>query len=137
MKLDTEQQLMKMMLENSETIAVIGLSDKPYRTSYQISKAMQQAGYKIIPVNPHIDEALGEKAYPSIEDVKEPYQLINVFRRSEYLKELSKEIVTSDAEYVWMQQGVADQTAYEYLTKYHKKVVMDRCIKVAHAVLMT
>ncbi|WP_082631286.1 CoA-binding protein [Gracilibacillus massiliensis] len=133
---DKEQLLMKEMLDNTKSIAVIGLSDKPSRTSYQIAKAMQQSGFKIIPVNPNIDEVLGEKAYKSILDVKEDYQLINVFRRSVYLYDLAKEIVKTDADYVWMQQGVTDQAAYEYLVKHNKHVIMDRCIKVAHSVLM-
>ncbi|SHN17571.1 CoA-binding protein [Gracilibacillus kekensis] len=133
---DKEQLLMKKMLDNTKSIAVIGLSDKPSRTSYQIAKAMQQAGYKIIPVNPNVEEALGEKAYNAILDVKEDFQLINVFRRSVYLYDLSKEIVKTDADYVWMQPGVTDQAAYDYLTKHNKQVIMDRCIKVAHSVLM-
>lgn len=133
---ENEQALMLDMLKKSKAIAVIGLSDKPHRTSYQIAKAMQKAGYRIIPVNPNIEEALGQKAYDTITDVEEPFELINVFRRSEYLKELAKEIVKTDAKYVWMQQGVKDKEAYNYLTEHNKQVIMDKCIKVAHAVLM-
>ncbi|KHE66800.1 CoA-binding protein, partial [Halobacillus sp. BBL2006] len=81
----------KQLLDESKTIAVVGLSDKPHRTSYQVSKAMQEAGYKIIPVNPSIQESLGEKSYASLKDVKEPIDIINVFRRSEYLPEVARE----------------------------------------------
>ncbi|WP_208590882.1 CoA-binding protein [Gracilibacillus suaedae] len=133
---ENEQQLMREMLEKAKTIAVIGLSDKSYRTSYQIAKALQNEGYRIIPVNPNVEEVLGEKAYDAIEDVQEPFELINIFRRSIYLKDLAKEIVKTDADYVWMQQGVMDHEAYDYLTKRNKQVIMDQCIKVAHAVLM-
>ncbi|SFM37053.1 Predicted CoA-binding protein [Gracilibacillus orientalis] len=133
---ENEQQLMREMLEKTTTIAVIGLSDKSYRTSYQIAKAMQNEGYRIIPVNPNVEEVLGEKAYEKIEDVKEPFELINIFRRSIYLKDLSNEIVNTDADYVWMQQGVTDNEVYDYLTKHNKQVIMDQCIKVAHAVIM-
>ncbi|QGH34656.1 CoA-binding protein [Gracilibacillus salitolerans] len=136
MKPESEQQLMHEILEKTKTIAVIGLSDKPYRTSYQIAKAMQNEGYRIIPVNPNVEQVLGEKAYDAIEDVKEPFELINIFRRSIYLKELAKEIVNTDADYVWMQQGVIDNEAYNYLIKHNKQVIMDQCIKVAHAVIM-
>ncbi|MGP4041185.1 CoA-binding protein [Gracilibacillus sp. D59] len=136
MKHENEQQLMHEMLEKTKTIAVIGLSDKSYRTSYQIAKAMQNEGYRIIPVNPNVEEVLGEKAYEKIEDVQEPFELINIFRRSVYLKELAKEIVNTDANYVWMQQGVKDNDAYDYLTKHNKQIIMDQCIKVAHAVIM-
>ncbi|GAE91501.1 succinyl-CoA synthetase [Gracilibacillus boraciitolerans JCM 21714] len=131
-----EQQLMQEMLTNTKTIAVIGLSDKPYRTSYQIAKAMQHEGYRIIPVNPNVNEVLGEKAYDTILEVKEPFELINIFRRSIYLRELSEKIIKTDANYVWMQQGVEDLSAYDYLTENGKFVIMDRCIKVAHSVLM-
>lgn len=136
MRKDAEQQLMKEMLTETKTIAVIGLSDNPGRTSYQIAKAMQQAGYHIIPVNPNVDEVLGEKAYGAIGEVKEPFELINVFRRSIYLKDLAEEMIHTDAKYVWMQQGVADKDAYNLLTKHGKKVIMNQCIKVAHSILM-
>ncbi|UOQ47719.1 CoA-binding protein [Gracilibacillus caseinilyticus] len=136
MNKENEQHTMQEILENTKTIAVVGLSDKPYRTSYQIAKAMQKEGYRIIPVNPNIEEVLGEKAYDSLAAINEPYELVNVFRRSAYVKALAEEIVKADAEYVWMQQGVTDSEAYDILVKHNKKVIMDRCIKVAHAVLM-
>src|SRR5690625_2581113 len=131
-----EKSLMIDMLKDSKTIAVVGLSDNPHRTSYQISKAMQKAGYKIIPVNPHITESLGEKAYRTIQDVPDQVDLVNVFRRSEYVDELAEEIAKTDIPYVWMQQGVYSDRANEILTKAGKKVIMNQCIKVAHAILM-
>lgn len=117
-------------------IAVVGLSDKPYRTSYQIALAMQNAGYKIIPVNPNVDNVLGEKAYASVLDIKEDFQLTNIFRRPEYLEEIAEEIVQVKAPYVWMQQGVVNESAYQFLQQHGKEVIMDRCIKVAHSILM-
>ncbi|UOQ85727.1 CoA-binding protein [Gracilibacillus salinarum] len=136
MNKENEQHTMQEILEKTKTIAVVGLSDKPYRTSYQIAKAMQKEGYRIIPVNPNIEEVLGEKAYKSLSDITEKYELVNVFRRSAFVKALAEEIVKTDAEFVWMQQGVTDPVAYDILVKHNKKVIMDRCIKVAHAVLM-
>jgi uncharacterized protein len=126
----------KRILENAKTIAVVGLSDNPERTSYQVSKAMQDAGYRIIPVNPTVDEVLGEKAYKSLTDVKEPFDIINVFRRSEFLPDLAKEAVQTDAKIFWAQQGIQNEEAYEYLKEHDFTVIMDLCIKVAHAVLV-
>ncbi|WP_085508527.1 CoA-binding protein [Thalassobacillus devorans] len=123
-------------LKDTKTIAVVGLSDKEYRTSYQIAKEMQDAGYRIIPVNPMVDQVLGEQAYDSLLDVKEPFEMINVFRRSEHLPSLAKEAVQMDAKIFWAQQGVQDEEAYAYLKKHDFTVMMDMCLKVAHAVLM-
>ncbi|RCW63777.1 CoA-binding protein [Saliterribacillus persicus] len=131
-----EQELMKVMLKNSKTIAVVGLSDKTHRTSYQISKAMQALGYRIIPVNPYVDFVLGERAYSSILDVKEKVDLINIFRRSDKVYDIAEEICKTDAPYVWMQQGVVNKEAANLLKENNKEVVMDQCIKVAHAVLL-
>src|SRR5690625_657595 len=127
---------MTYILKGSKTIAVVGLSNNPERTSYQISKAMQQSGYKIIPVNPTIDSVLGEKAYASLTDVKEPFDIINVFRRSEFLPSIAMEAVKTDCRIFWAQQGVVSEEAYDILQKNDFTVIMDMCIKVAHAVLV-
>jgi predicted CoA-binding protein len=124
----------KKLLDESKTIAVVGLSDKPHRTSYQVSKAMQEAGYKIIPVNPSIQESLGEKSYASLDDVEEPIDIINVFRRSEFLPEVARESSSIDAKAFWGQQGVIHEQAYEELKGTNKLIIMDMCIKVAHAI---
>jgi len=123
------------LLQNSKTIAVVGLSDNPERTSYQISKAMQDVGYKIIPVNPMIDEVLGEKAYDSLTDVTERVDIINVFRRSEFLVDIAKEALQTNSKVFWAQQGVINDEAYKLLKENGFTVIMDLCIKVAHAVL--
>jgi|SRR5690625_925201 len=123
------------LLQNSKTIAVVGLSDNPERTSYQISKAMQDVGYKIIPVNPMIDEVLGEKAYDSLTDVTEQVDIINVFRRSEFLVDIAKEALETNSKVFWAQQGVINEDAYKLLKENGFTVIMDLCIKVAHAVL--
>lgn len=85
------------ILKSSKRIAVVGLSDQPHRTSYMVSKAMQDAGYEIIPVNPTIDEALGVKAVASLKEIKEPVDIVNVFRRSEFLPEVAEEFLEIDA----------------------------------------
>jgi len=126
----------KEILENAKTIAVVGLSDNPDRTSYEISKIMQENGYKIIPVNPTVDEVLGEKAYDSLTDVKEDIDIINVFRRPEFLPDIAKEALETDCKVFWSQQGVVHEGAYEYLKERDFTVIMDMCIKVAHSILV-
>ncbi|MDA2382417.1 CoA-binding protein [Bacillus cereus] len=121
------------VLKKSKTIAVVGLSDKPERTSYMVSKAMQDAGYRIIPVNPTVDEVLGEKAVSSLKDIKEHVDIVNVFRRSEFLMDVAKEFVEIDADVFWAQLGVQDEDTYKFLKEKEYTVIMDRCIKVEHA----
>ncbi|PEV94035.1 CoA-binding protein [Bacillus thuringiensis] len=121
------------VLKKSKTIAVVGLSDKPERTSYMVSKAMQDAGYRIIPVNPTVDEVLGEKAVSSLKDIKEHVDIVNVFRRSEFLMDVGKEFVEIDADVFWAQLGVQDEDTYKLLKEKDYTVIMDRCIKVEHA----
>ncbi|WP_079530014.1 CoA-binding protein [Halobacillus hunanensis] len=130
-----DQEQIRNLLQESKTIAVVGLSDKAHRTSYQVSEAMQRAGYKIIPVNPTIENSLGEKAYQQLSDVEEPIDIVNVFRRSEFLPGIAKEAAQMDIKALWAQQGVIHQEAYEILEDHHGMVIMDMCIKVAHSIL--
>ncbi|HEX6593537.1 MAG TPA: CoA-binding protein [Bacillota bacterium] len=124
------------ILEEAKTIAVVGLSANPERTSHEISKIMQESGYKIIPVNPTVDEVLGEKAYDSLTDIKEDIDIINVFRRPEFLPDIAKEAAKTDCKVFWAQQGVVHEGAYEYLKERDFTVIMDMCIKVAHSILV-
>ncbi|MGK9268889.1 CoA-binding protein [Bacillus inaquosorum] len=124
----------KEILERSKRIAVVGLSDRPDRTSHMVSKAMQDAGYEIIPVNPTIDEALGVKAVSSLKEIDGPIDIVNVFRRSEQLPDVAKEFLETDAPVFWAQQGLVNEEAYQMLKEKDRTVIMDLCIKVAHAV---
>src|SRR5699024_7252112 len=108
-----------------------GVSDRPDRSSDQVSLATQEAGYKIIPVNPKVDQVLNEKAYASLRDIKEPIDVINVFRRSEFLPEVAEEAIQTDCKVFWAQQGVGSIEAYNRLKENHFTVIMDLCIKVA------
>ncbi|MFD2630602.1 CoA-binding protein [Oceanobacillus kapialis] len=126
----------KQLLTEAKTIAVVGLSDNPERTSYQISAAMQKQGYRIIPVNPTVQEVLGEKAYSSLLEVPESIDIINVFRRPEHLPAIAEEAAQTDCNVFWAQQGIVNQEAYDYLKKKDFTVIMDLCIKVVHAVLV-
>ncbi|MEC1612797.1 CoA-binding protein [Bacillus mojavensis] len=124
----------KEILDGSKRIAVVGLSDRPERTSYMVSKAMQDAGYEIIPVNPMIEEALGVKAVSSLKEIDGPIDIVNVFRRSEQLPDVAKEFLETDAPVFWAQQGLVNEEAYQMLKEEGRTVIMDLCIKVAHAV---
>lgn len=123
----------KHILQTKKRIAVVGLSDNPERESYGVSKAMKEAGYEIIPVNPTIDETLGLKAVDSLEDIEGHVDIVDVFRRSEYLPEIAEQTVAIGADVFWAQQGVANEEAYDYLKEHGVTVIMDRCIKVEHA----
>lgn len=121
------------ILKRVKRIAVVGLSANPERTSYMVSKAMQDAGYEIIPVNPTVDEVLGVKAVKSLKEIEGHIDIVNVFRRSEYLMDVAKEFDEVDAEIFWAQLGVINEDAYHFLKEKGYTVVMDRCIKVEHA----
>lgn len=121
------------ILKISKRIAVVGLSSNPERTSYMVSKAMQDAGYEIIPVNPTVDEVLGQKAVASLTEIKEHVDIVNVFRRSEHLLEVAQEFLKIDADVYWAQLGLENEEAYQLLKDNNKTVIMNRCIKVEHA----
>lgn len=127
---------LRQWLTEVKTIAVVGLSDKPERTSYQIADSMQQRGYRIIPVNPMVTEVLGEKAYPSLADVPEKIDLVNVFRRSEELRSVVEATIPTGATRIWAQSGVYDEAAAELAQQNGIEIVMDQCLAVAHSNLI-
>lgn len=120
------------LLKNSRTIAVVGLSSRRMRPSYGVAQYMQRAGYKIIPVNPAESEVLGEKAYARLEDVPEPVDIVDVFRRSEFVPEVVDAAIRVGAKVVWMQEGVIHEAAAEQARRAGLQVVMDRCILKEH-----
>jgi predicted CoA-binding protein len=124
---------MGKMLKESKRIAVVGLSDNPERTSYMVSKAMQDSGYEIIPVNPAVSEVLGVKAVKALKDIEGHVDIVNVFRRSEFLPGIAKEFAEIDADIFWAQLGVENEEAYNFLKEKGHTVIMNRCIKVEHA----
>ncbi|WP_209124627.1 CoA-binding protein [Alkalihalobacillus sp. BA299] len=123
------------ILKRSKRIAVVGLSTNTERTSYMVSEAMQSAGYEIIPVNPAAvgEEILGVKAVGSLKDIDGHVDIVNVFRRSEHLLDVAKEAVEIKPDVYWAQLGLQNEQAYEFLTEHGVKTIMDRCIKVEHA----
>jgi uncharacterized protein len=120
------------LLENVKTIAVVGLSDSPMRPSHGVSAYMQTQGYKIFPVNPQIEEALGEKSYPSLLDVPEKIDLVDVFRRPEFVDEIVEEAIQLKIPAIWLQEDVINERAAERARKAGIFVVMDRCILKEH-----
>lgn len=121
------------ILKKSKRIAVVGLSDNPEKTSYMVSQVMQKAGYEIIPVNPAIKEALGVPAVASLKEVQGHVDIVNVFRRSEQLLDVAKDFLDIDADVYWAQLGLENEEAYELLKSKNVTVIMNRCIKVEHA----
>lgn len=120
------------LLQRSRTIAVVGLSDSPLRPSHGVSAYMQQHGYKIIPVNPGIKGALGEKAVASLSDVREKIDIVDVFRRPDAVPEVVDEAIRLKVPAIWMQEGVIHEPSAEKARKAGIFVVMDRCILKEH-----
>ncbi|HKT52149.1 MAG TPA: CoA-binding protein [Candidatus Angelobacter sp.] len=120
------------LLRKSKNIAVVGLSDSPLRPSYGVSAYMQTQGYKIIPVNPTIRGALGEKAVPSLSDVRGKIDIVDVFRRSEHVAEVVDQAIKLKVPAIWLQEGVIDEAAAEKARRAGIQVVMDRCILKEH-----
>ena len=128
-----EAEKIAELLKSAKTIAVVGLSNNPARTSNGVSAYMQSQGYRIIPVNPAISEALGEKAYPTLSEVPEKVDIVNVFRRSEYVPEVVDEAIRLGVPAIWMQEGVVHEEAAEKARQAGIFVVMNRCILKEHA----
>jgi predicted CoA-binding protein len=120
------------LLQRSKNIAVVGLSDSPMRPSYGVSAYMQTHGYKIIPVNPAIVEALGEKSYPSLLEIPEKIDIVNIFRRPEFVEEIVDQAIQLKVPAVWMQEEVINHKAAEKAERAGLFVVMDLCILKAH-----
>ena len=120
------------ILRVGRTIAVVGLSAKRYRPSYGVAEYMQRAGYRIIPVNPHETEVLGEKCYPDVESVPEPIDIVDIFRRSEFVPEIVEAAIRKGARAIWMQEGVIHEEAARRAQEAGLEVVMDRCILKDH-----
>ena len=118
----------KEILEKYKHIAVVGLSSNTWRASYGVSRFMQTVGYAITPVNPNETEVLGQKAYATLEEVPDPVEIVNVFRRSEYVPEVVDAAIRRGAKVVWMQEGVIHEESARRARAAGLEVVMDRCI---------
>jgi predicted CoA-binding protein len=120
------------ILTSSRTIAVVGLSSTHWRASFGVAEYMQSHGYRIIPVNPNETEVLGERALKTLEDIEEPVDIVNVFRRSEFVADIVERAIAIGAGAVWLQEGVIDEAAAGRARDAGLGVVMDRCILKEH-----
>jgi uncharacterized protein len=120
------------LLKRSRTIAVVGLSNSPLRPSHGVSAYMQMHGYRILPVNPEITASLGEKAYSSLGEIPEKIDIVNIFRRPEFVEEVVDEAIRLKVPVIWMQEGVVHEKAAQKARQAGIFVVMDRCILKEH-----
>jgi len=127
-----QADLVTELLKKARTIAVVGLSGNPMRPSHGVTAYMQSHGYRIIPVNPHIESCLGEKAYSSLLEVPEKIDIVNIFRQPEFVEEIVDQAIHLKVPAVWMQEDVIHQKAAEKARKAGIFVVMDRCILKEH-----
>jgi predicted CoA-binding protein len=127
-----EKEVYSKIFSNSKTIAVVGLSSKPARPSYGVSRYMQSVGFRIIPLNPHEAEVLGERSFSCLEDILIPVDIVDVFRRSELVEPIVESAIKIGARVVWMQEGVIHRAAAERARAAGLIVVMDRCILKEH-----
>jgi predicted CoA-binding protein len=128
-------QELKQLLTDATTIAIVGASSNPDKASYGIMRKLQQAGYRVIPVNPRETEILGEPSYPSLLDVPEPVDIVDVFRRAEDTPGIADEAATIGAKVVWLQSGISSEEAAERAIKGGLIAVMDACIGATHSIL--
>lgn len=120
------------ILKTSKTIAVVGFSSKPDRPGYTVPAYLKEQGYRIIPVNPNLTEALGEKAYASLREVPVPVDVVEIFRRPEDVPPVVEDAVAIGAKVVWMQLGIVNEAAAARARAAGLQVVMDACMSVAH-----
>src|SRR5690242_13888760 len=120
------------ILSEAETIAVVGLSNNTSRPAYDIAQYMQQNGYRIIPVNPLVKEVLGEKAYPDLSSVPGRVDIVNIFRRPEFVPEIVQQAIAKNAKVVWMQPGAENYDAAEAAEAAGIKTIVGMCLRVQH-----
>jgi predicted CoA-binding protein len=136
MRANPNAEQIKDLLQGARTVAVVGLSDRSYRTSHAIARALQGFGFKIFPVNPNLTgPVLGEEPYAKVEEIREPVDIVDVFRSSEKVLPVAQDAVAAGAKALWMQSGVVNEEAAAYAKEHGLVVVMDRCIKVDYALL--
>lgn len=130
LNLKADDAALRQVLAAARVIAVVGHSDKPSRTSYQIAQFLRQVGYTVYPVNPALQTIEGQPCYASLQDVPEPIDIVNVFRRSEFLPDVMQAAIAVQAKTVWAQLGVAHEAAAQAALEAGLNVIQDACIKV-------
>ena len=123
---------LRAILEEVRTVAVVGLSSNPTRHSYNVADYLKEVGYRIIPVNPNETEVLGERAYPTLLDVPEPIDLVDVFRRAEHTPGVARDAVKVGAKVLWLQLGIVNEEARRIAEEGGLWVIMDACLMIEH-----
>jgi len=131
-----DDSTLKALLEEVRTVAVVGLSSDASKDSYRVASYLKQHGYRIIPVTPRAEEILGEKAYPDLKSISEPIDVVDVFRRPEFLPGVAEEAVNAGAKVLWMQLGIRNEEAARIAASAGLTVVQDACILQEHARLI-
>lgn len=129
-----EEETIEKILQETRTIAVVGFSRRPSRAGYYVPAYLQQQGYRIIPVNPYIEEGLGERAYPTLADIPGPVDLVLLFQRSEKVPPFVDQAIDIGARAVWMQSGIAHAEAATKAREAGLDVVQNRCMMVEHRI---
>ena len=122
----------RKILEETKTIAVVGFSSRPSKAGYYVPAYLQEHGYRVIPVNPYLEEALGEKAFANLASIPDPVDLVQIFRRSEAVPPFVEQAIAIGVKAVWMQQGIINEEAAESARAAGLDLVMDRCLMVEH-----
>jgi predicted CoA-binding protein len=129
---NTSDEKLRSILESTRTIAVVGISGNPDQVNHTVPKYLLSQGYKIIPVNPTIDEVLGEKAYSDLLAIDSPVDVVEIFRRNEAVPEIVDQAIKIGAKVIWMQEGVMNEIAAETAREAGLEVVMDTCMRATH-----
>jgi uncharacterized protein len=135
-ELSPEDRELRALLGDVRTVAVVGLSSKPNRPSYEVARYLQEHGYRIVPVNPNETQVLGERAYASLADVPESIDVVDVFRRAEETPAIAREAVAIGARVLWLQEGIVSDEAARIATEGGLEVIMGVCIRHVRARLM-
>jgi predicted CoA-binding protein len=128
----TNDELAKKILETAHNIAVVGISSRPERPAHSVPAYLQANGYRIIPVNPNVDEVLGEKAYPDLLSIPENVDVVEIFRPSEEVESIVEQAIEIGAKAVWMQEGIVNERAYEMARQAGLDAIMDICMRATH-----
>ena len=129
--MNSDEQL-RAILANYRNVAVVGLSPDPDRPSNRVAQYLLENGYNVIPINPVVDEVLGLRSYPSLEDVPDPIEIVDVFRRSDHVPDIARAAVAIGAKVLWTQLGVMSEEGAEIAASAGLEVVMDRCALIEH-----
>lgn len=132
MSILTKDEEIKDLIEKSQRIAIVGLSNKSERDSYKVAEYLQKHGKEIIPVNPTIDEVLGVKAVGSLKDIEGTVDMVDVFRRADQVMPIAEEAANIGAKSIWFQLGVVNEEAAKFASDKGLDVVMDKCVKIEH-----